>query len=90
MRGAIPPFPQYAFMVWCSVKEAWGQLYTTYERNMVMTRMFTYNYIYTIAHFYHELYHENKMTCCLGVNIQANIWNVICSYINMKAQRRGS
>jgi len=26
MRGAIPPLPQYAFMVWCSVK-AQGQLY---------------------------------------------------------------
>jgi len=25
MRGAIPPLPQYAFMVWCSVK-AQGQL----------------------------------------------------------------
>jgi hypothetical protein len=22
MRGAIPPFPQYAFMVWCSVKKS--------------------------------------------------------------------
>jgi len=28
MREAIPTFPQYAFMVWCSVKEtAQGQLY---------------------------------------------------------------
>jgi hypothetical protein len=28
MRGAIPPLPQYAFMVWCSVKKkAQGQLY---------------------------------------------------------------
>jgi hypothetical protein len=26
MRGAIPPLPQYAFMVWCSV-EAQGQFY---------------------------------------------------------------
>jgi hypothetical protein len=26
MSGAIPPFPQYAFMVWCLVK-AQGQLY---------------------------------------------------------------
>jgi len=26
MSGAIPPLPQYAFMVWCSVK-AQGQLY---------------------------------------------------------------
>jgi hypothetical protein len=26
MRGAIPPLPQNAFMVWCSVK-AQGQLY---------------------------------------------------------------
>jgi hypothetical protein len=26
MSGAIPPFPQYALMVWCSV-EAQGQLY---------------------------------------------------------------
>jgi len=26
MCGAIPPFPQYTFMVWCSVK-AQGQLY---------------------------------------------------------------
>jgi hypothetical protein len=25
MRGAIPPFPQYVFMAWCSVK-AQGQL----------------------------------------------------------------
>jgi hypothetical protein len=24
MRGAIPPLPQYAFMVWCSVKESIG------------------------------------------------------------------
>jgi hypothetical protein len=26
MHGATPPFPQYAFMAWCSVK-AQGQLY---------------------------------------------------------------
>jgi hypothetical protein len=26
MHGAIPPLPQYAFMVWCSVKTQ-GQLY---------------------------------------------------------------
>jgi hypothetical protein len=26
MSGAIPPFPQYAFMAWCSVKSL-GQLY---------------------------------------------------------------
>jgi hypothetical protein len=26
MRGAIPPFPQYAFMAWCLV-EVQGQLY---------------------------------------------------------------
>jgi hypothetical protein len=26
MSGAIPPFPQYAFMAWCSVKVQ-GQLY---------------------------------------------------------------
>jgi hypothetical protein len=26
MSGAIPPFPQYAFMAWCLVK-AQGQLY---------------------------------------------------------------
>jgi len=26
MSGAIPPLPQYAFMMWCSVK-AQGQLY---------------------------------------------------------------
>jgi hypothetical protein len=24
MRGAIPPLPQYAFMVWCSVKKITG------------------------------------------------------------------
>jgi hypothetical protein len=27
MSGAIPPLPQYAFMKWCSVKKAEGQLY---------------------------------------------------------------
>jgi len=27
MRRAIPPLPQYAFMAWCSVKKAQGQLY---------------------------------------------------------------
>jgi hypothetical protein len=27
MCGAIPPLPQYAFMAWCSVKKAQGQLY---------------------------------------------------------------
>jgi hypothetical protein len=27
MRGAIPPLPQYAFMAWCSIKKAQGQLY---------------------------------------------------------------
>jgi hypothetical protein len=27
MRGAIPPLSQYAFMVWCSVKKAQGQLH---------------------------------------------------------------
>jgi hypothetical protein len=26
MSGAIPPFPEYAFMAWCSIK-AQGQLY---------------------------------------------------------------
>jgi hypothetical protein len=25
MSGAIPPLPQYAFMVWCSVKEITGR-----------------------------------------------------------------
>jgi hypothetical protein len=29
MSGTIPPFPQYAFMAWCSVK-AQGQLYLTF------------------------------------------------------------
>jgi len=28
MSEAIPPFPQYVFMAWCSVK-AWGKLYFT-------------------------------------------------------------
>jgi hypothetical protein len=28
MSGAIPPFPKYAFMAWCSVK---AQLYTETE-----------------------------------------------------------
>jgi len=27
MGGAVPPLPQYAFMAWCSVKKAQGQLY---------------------------------------------------------------
>jgi hypothetical protein len=27
MSGAVPPLPQYAFMAWCSVKKAQGQLY---------------------------------------------------------------
>jgi hypothetical protein len=27
MSGAIPPLPQYAFIAWCSVKKAQGQLY---------------------------------------------------------------
>jgi hypothetical protein len=27
MRGAVLPLLQYAFMAWCSVKEAQGQLY---------------------------------------------------------------
>jgi hypothetical protein len=27
MSGAIHPLPQYAFMAWCSVKKAQGQLY---------------------------------------------------------------
>jgi hypothetical protein len=35
MRGDILPLPQYAFMVWCSVK-AQGQLYLN----------FIYRYIY--------------------------------------------
>jgi hypothetical protein len=35
MSGGIPPLPQYAFMVWCSVKKRTGTtsyLYTTYLR----------------------------------------------------------
>jgi hypothetical protein len=24
MHGAVPPLPQYAFMVWCSVKKSTG------------------------------------------------------------------
>jgi hypothetical protein len=27
MGGAVPPLPQYAFMAWCSVGGAQGQLY---------------------------------------------------------------
>jgi hypothetical protein len=27
MRGAVLPLPQYAFMAWCLVKKAQGQLY---------------------------------------------------------------
>jgi hypothetical protein len=36
MRGAIPPFPQYAFMAWCSVK-AQGKLYLFYFINTQRT-----------------------------------------------------
>jgi hypothetical protein len=40
MCGSIPPLPQYAFMVWCSVKEkkAQGQLYLyllPYSKNFI-------------------------------------------------------
>jgi hypothetical protein len=31
VRGAIYPFPQYAFMAWCSVK-AQGKLYIIYAK----------------------------------------------------------
>jgi hypothetical protein len=30
MSGAIPPFPQYAFMAWCSVIEKHGDNFTFY------------------------------------------------------------
>jgi hypothetical protein len=36
MSGAIPPFPQYAFMPWCSVK-AQGQLYFFFSIQLLRT-----------------------------------------------------
>jgi len=27
MRGAVPPFPQYAFLAWCWVRKAQGRFY---------------------------------------------------------------
>jgi hypothetical protein len=38
MSGAIPPFPQYVFMAWCSVK-AQGQLY------LLPFTLFTWNHL---------------------------------------------
>jgi hypothetical protein len=29
MCGAIPPFPQYAFMAWCSIKKSTGTIHLT-------------------------------------------------------------
>jgi hypothetical protein len=48
MSGAIPPLPQHAFMVWCSVK-AQGQLYLYLSKdyNSVMPPMYTVNLIPT-------------------------------------------
>jgi hypothetical protein len=31
MHGAIPPLPQHAFMVWCSVKRKHGDNFTIKE-----------------------------------------------------------
>jgi hypothetical protein len=39
MSGAIHPLPQYAFMVWCSVK-AQGQLYLYNDRINRANKMF--------------------------------------------------
>jgi hypothetical protein len=38
MRGAILPFPQYAFMAWCSVKKSTGStlLFTLYTADEVV------------------------------------------------------
>jgi len=48
MRGAIPPFPQYAFKAWCSVK-AQRQLY------------FKYMYFYFIFYmYYYYFWSHNK------------------------------
>jgi hypothetical protein len=38
MSGAIPPFPQYAFMAWCSVK-AQGQLYMSKELKRIVLQV---------------------------------------------------
>jgi hypothetical protein len=39
MRGAIPPLSQYAFIAWCSVKIAQGQLY-------ILSSPYYYDYYY--------------------------------------------
>jgi len=41
IREAIPPLPQYALMVWCSVK-AQGRLYTQTTRARAHTRTHTH------------------------------------------------
>jgi hypothetical protein len=42
MSGAILPFPQYAFMAWCSVK-AQGQLYVYLSLSLTPTNVRTAN-----------------------------------------------
>jgi hypothetical protein len=38
IRRTIPPFPQYAFMAWCSLK-AQGQLYLTSVHSMTLSQL---------------------------------------------------
>jgi hypothetical protein len=45
MGGAIFPLPQYAFMAWCSVKKAQGQL----EGKIIPGCLQCYAYIITFA-----------------------------------------
>jgi hypothetical protein len=50
MSGAIPPLPQYAFMVWCSVKGQ-GQVYLYLYNTEVMNVccfLSTYAYIFIL------------------------------------------
>jgi hypothetical protein len=46
MSGVIPPLPQYASMVWCSVKKAQGQLYLYLKAWRLILR-FTHFTIYS-------------------------------------------
>jgi hypothetical protein len=57
MSGAIHPFPQYAFMAWCSV-ETWGQLHSfrvSAELQFQYCPWFIYSIQTNFGHFMHKL-----------------------------------
>jgi hypothetical protein len=55
MGGAVPPLHQYAFMVWCSIRESTG---TTLPSYVLITKILTT--IFRLLHFIWKIFLMSK------------------------------